>query len=147
MPTIIVKLPRFTFCCGNKFKLSLANTTEFGFDLLVTRIGVGGSGGNDMGSGVSSSAQPPTGWGQQLIIGWKAGPAGCKFPSGPSPTPGPPPPPPPPASQCFYPAGGEPIEVVHMVRPRCDSVAPPPAMQRPCSCPSLLPSCLPQTIR
>jgi hypothetical protein len=86
-------------CCGNTFALSTANITERGFDLVVTRTGK-----------LSGQA----GWGQELLIAWKAGTKSCKFPPGPHPHPGPPPPPEA-KSQCFYPKTGSPVEVVHMI--------------------------------
>ena len=86
-------------CCGNKFTVSTANVTSTGFDLRVVRTD-------------GSKAKP--GWGQELILGWKAGPSSCAFP--PKPGPGPAPPPPPAKnSSCFFPAEGAPIEVVHMI--------------------------------
>jgi hypothetical protein len=87
-------------CCGNKFSIKAANATERGFDLVVTR---------------AAPLPRDPGWGQELLLGWKAGPASCKFPVGPSPGPSPPPPPPLPKSQCFYPKTGSPIETVHMI--------------------------------
>lgn len=85
-------------CCGNKFTVSTANVTSTGFDLRVVRTD-------------GSKAKP--GWGQELILGWKAGPSSCAFPHiGPSP---PGPPAPAKNSSCFFPAEGSPIEVVHMI--------------------------------
>lgn len=83
-------------CCGNHFTVTTANITSTGFDLTVVRTD-------------ASKAKP--GWGQQLVLAWKAGPKSCAFP-GPSP---PGPAPPAKNSSCYYPAEGSPIEVVHMI--------------------------------
>ena len=55
-------------CCGNRFKLSAANITKYGFSFRVERL--------DHGS--------KPGWGQELLLSWKAGPATCSFPSSPA---------------------------------------------------------------
>lgn len=52
-------------CCGNRFKLSAANITKYGFSFTVERLDHG----------------PKPGWGQELLLSWKAGPDTCSFPS------------------------------------------------------------------
>ena len=88
-------------CCGNAFNLSVANVNNIGFTLTVTRwCGAGGCKGRFVG------------WGQQLLLAWKAGPPSCAFPPVPV---GPTPPPPKPPPTCFYSQPGLPPEEIKEV--------------------------------
>jgi hypothetical protein len=81
-------------CCGNTFNVSAVNVNNIGFDLRVERTCPGVKGGC---TGVY------IGWGQELLLAWKAGAStsACKFPAPVAPSP-PKPPPPPSPMQCYY---------------------------------------------
>jgi hypothetical protein len=83
-------------CCGNRFNLTVTAVAPSGFGVRVER---------------TDNRTTKPGWGQQLLISWKAGAPTCPFPPSvfPSPPPPAPPTPPvhylpsasrPPASQC-----------------------------------------------
>lgn len=87
-------------CCGNTFNVSALNVTNVGFVLRVARTCPQLPGGNCTGKFI--------GWGQQLLLAWKASAKAdaksCKFQPLPGPpSPGPPSPPPPAApTTCYY---------------------------------------------
>jgi hypothetical protein len=87
-------------CCGNVFNVSVSGVNNVGFDVKVTRF-----------CGASGCHGKFIGWGQQLLLSWKAGSAACPFPQPAGPTPPPPPPPP----QCYYGKAGLPPNAIREV--------------------------------
>ena len=94
-------------CCGNVFNVSAVNVNNIGFDVKVERW-----------CGPAGCKGIYVGWGQQLLLAWKAGQrsTSCKFPPMPSPNPSPTPPPSPlPPAQCYYSSPALPADEVKEV--------------------------------